>query len=92
MPEYSGLEINLVDGDTSTVISQDELEKTEIKMLPPPIARGSKRRLEVNSEDKAEIEALKAELEALKKAKRAETRARACVAAVRARVCVYVCV
>ena len=44
IPEYSGLEIHLIDGEADTIISIDELEKTEIVMLPPPSRTGRNNR------------------------------------------------
>lgn len=67
MPEYSGLEIMLIEGDVSEPITLTELQTKEITMLPPPV-RASKKRLDMQDKDE-EIDKLKAEIETLKKKK-----------------------
>ena len=71
MPEYGGIEITLIDGETSTIVSLDELEDTDITMLLPPIAQHKKRKFGAMSEEigtlKAEIAAQAAEIKRLSK-------------------------
>ena len=72
MPEYDGVKITIIDGESRTIVSQEELEATEIVMLPPPIATPrAKRNLNGNFVGSSqtmqnEIAALKAEIAALK--------------------------
>ena len=44
MPEYSALEIHLINGEADTIVSLDELAQTEIVMLPPPSRTGRNNR------------------------------------------------
>ena len=70
MPEYGGIEVTLIDGESSTIISLDELEDTNITMLLPPTAQNKKKRKYSNDEVdelKAEIAAKAAEIERLSK-------------------------
>ena len=71
MPEYGGIEITLINGETSTIISLDELQDTDITMLLPPIAQHKKRMFGAMNEEistlKSEIAAKAAEIERLSK-------------------------
>ena len=77
LDEYNALEITLVDGDSSKIITLDELEAMEVKMLPPPTSNtpgcsAGKRRIEFESE----IDRLKAELAEARSRARARPRRR----------------
>lgn len=67
MPEYSELEIHLIDGEMDITVSIDELAQIEIVMLPPPSRTGRNHRLQVMTPQVSdELNALRLEVARLR--------------------------